>query len=221
MGRLFPPHLLQASWQRFEAAGYSAPVTGVIYRGQPRPTCGMALGGLDTGCVDIEPNGMLGYSTIFNHLVNPRQLVNLPFLGVQCAGQTWVLVSDRLGKRDTPRPALQPISFPPTDYTPAYFEIDLAGVEIVDSIDYWGHYPVLDMAFNTRAPVGVRRALKYAIVVGAVLIAINHGDALLRGDLDAVRLFRIGLTVVVPYCVSTASSIEAIRTLRRQSSSAA
>jgi hypothetical protein len=72
-----------------------------------------------------------------------------------------------------------------------------------------------------REPVLVRRALKYAIVVGAVLIAINHGDALLRGDLDAVRLFRIGLTVIVPYCVSTASSVEAIRTLRRQSSSAA
>jgi hypothetical protein len=69
-------------------------------------------------------------------------------------------------------------------------------------------------------PVVVRRALKYAIVVGAVLIAINHGDALLRRELDAVRLFRIGLTVVVPYCVSTASSVEAIRTLHRESNSA-
>ncbi len=36
-------------------------------------------------------------------------------------------------------------------------------------------------------PSIMRRAFKYAIVVGAVLIAINHGDALLRGDLDAVR----------------------------------
>ena len=63
------------------------------------------------------------------------------------------------------------------------------------------------------------RALKYAIVVGAILIAINHGDALLRGDLDAVRLFRMALTVAVPYCVSTASSVEAVRTLRRQSGS--
>jgi hypothetical protein len=63
-------------------------------------------------------------------------------------------------------------------------------------------------------PVVVRRALKYAIVVGAVLIAINHGDALLRGQLDAVRLFRIGLTVVVPYCVSTASSVAAMRSTK-------
>jgi hypothetical protein len=61
----------------------------------------------------------------------------------------------------------------------------------------------------------VRRALKYALVVGAVLIVINHGDAILRGEFDAVRAFRMGLTVVVPYCVATASSVEALRSLRR------
>ena len=61
----------------------------------------------------------------------------------------------------------------------------------------------------------VRRAVRYALVVGAVLITINHGDALLRGDVDAVRLFRMGLTVVVPHCVSTASSVEALRSLQR------
>lgn len=48
----------------------------------------------------------------------------------------------------------------------------------------------------------VRRALKYAVVVGVVLIAINHGDAILRGDLDAVRIVKMGLTVLVPYVVS-------------------
>jgi hypothetical protein len=61
----------------------------------------------------------------------------------------------------------------------------------------------------------VRRALRYALVVGAILIAINHGDALLRGDVDTGRWLRMGLTVVVPYCVSTASSVEALRSLRR------
>ncbi|NIM01946.1 MAG: hypothetical protein GTN89_14325 [Acidobacteria bacterium] len=57
----------------------------------------------------------------------------------------------------------------------------------------------------------VRRALGYAIVVGAILISINHGDAILRGDLDATRWIRMGLTVLVPYCVSTLSSVGAIR----------
>jgi hypothetical protein len=57
----------------------------------------------------------------------------------------------------------------------------------------------------------VRRALLFAVVVGAVLIGINHGDALLAGDLEPRRLFKMGLTVLVPYTVSTLSSVSALR----------
>ena len=60
-------------------------------------------------------------------------------------------------------------------------------------------------------PAVVRRALGYAIVVGAILIGINHGDALLRGELGSGRLLRMVLTALVPYCVSTSSSVGAIR----------
>ncbi len=67
---------------------------------------------------------------------------------------------------------------------------------------------VLHAAF---APPVVRRALAFAVVVGAVLIGINHGDAILAGDVDAARLFKMGLTVVVPYVVSTWSSVAAAR----------
>ena len=56
----------------------------------------------------------------------------------------------------------------------------------------------------------VRRALKYAVVVGSILIAINHGEALLRGDVESGRLLRMGLTVMVPYVVSTLSSVGAL-----------
>lgn len=62
----------------------------------------------------------------------------------------------------------------------------------------------------TSWPV-VRRALGYGIVVGLVLIAINHGDALLRGDVDAIRWLKMGLTPLVPYMVSTLSSVQATR----------
>lgn len=55
----------------------------------------------------------------------------------------------------------------------------------------------------------VRRALGFAVVVGSVLIAINHGDAILAGDVDARRWLKMGLTVLVPYCVSTLSSVGA------------
>ncbi len=64
-------------------------------------------------------------------------------------------------------------------------------------------------------PTIVRRAIKYAIIVGAVLITINHGDAILRGNLTVDRLFKMALTVVVPYCVSTASSVGVIQHMRR------
>ncbi len=67
----------------------------------------------------------------------------------------------------------------------------------------------------------VLRAIRFAIVVGAVLIAINHGDAILRGDVDRSRLLKMGLTVLVPYVVSALSSVGAMRQLDRRSVGAA
>lgn len=68
-------------------------------------------------------------------------------------------------------------------------------------------------------PKIVRRGLKMALIVGSCLIAINHGDAILRGDLPIGRLAKMGLTLVVPFVVSTISSVgtllEAEATLRR------
>ena len=60
-------------------------------------------------------------------------------------------------------------------------------------------------------PSTVKRALKYAVIVGLILITINHGDALLHGELTRGRLFKMALTVLVPYVVSTLSSVGALR----------
>jgi DNA-binding transcriptional regulator LsrR (DeoR family) len=62
----------------------------------------------------------------------------------------------------------------------------------------------------------VKRALKFAVVVGIVLISINHGDAILKGDVSRSRIFRMALTVLVPYVVSTLSSVQAMREQRKQ-----
>jgi hypothetical protein len=62
----------------------------------------------------------------------------------------------------------------------------------------------------------VRRALICMLVVGAILITINHGDAIWRGEITAGRLVQMGLTLLVPYCVSTASSVGALRAVRRE-----
>ena len=53
------------------------------------------------------------------------------------------------------------------------------------------------------------------MIVGAVLIAINHGPAILRGRVARSRLVQIVLTVLVPYTVSTASSVATRRELSR------
>jgi hypothetical protein len=60
-------------------------------------------------------------------------------------------------------------------------------------------------------PVVVRRALRTMLVVAPILIAINQGDALWRGEVDTVRALKIALTLVVPYAVSTTSSVAALR----------
>jgi len=60
----------------------------------------------------------------------------------------------------------------------------------------------------------VRRALLFAAVVGSVLIAINHGDAILSGTVTRTQLVKMGLTVVVPYVVSSWSSVLAMRGAR-------
>ncbi len=57
----------------------------------------------------------------------------------------------------------------------------------------------------------IRRGLLFALGVGALLVTINHGDAILSGDLDRTRWLNIGLTVLVPYAVSPASSVLAAR----------
>jgi hypothetical protein len=66
------------------------------------------------------------------------------------------------------------------------------------------------MQIATSARV-VRRALSYGVVVGSILVAINHGDALLRGDVDSIRGLKMLLTPFVPYLVSTLSSVSAVR----------
>lgn len=63
-------------------------------------------------------------------------------------------------------------------------------------------------------PSVVKRALKYALVVGLILIAINHGNAILAGHVSRGSLIQMLLTVLVPYVVSTLSSVGALLEMR-------
>lgn len=55
------------------------------------------------------------------------------------------------------------------------------------------------------------RTLGYGLLVGTLLIVINHGDVLARGELDRTLLLKMALTPLVPYVVSTFSSVSAMR----------
>lgn len=62
-----------------------------------------------------------------------------------------------------------------------------------------------------RQPSVVKRAAKIAAIVGVILACINHGGAILSGELTVVIIVKILATFCVPYCVSTYSSVLAIR----------
>ena len=61
----------------------------------------------------------------------------------------------------------------------------------------------------------VARSIRVALIVGTILVAINHGDVLLGGGADAVLIWKIPLTYLVPYSVSTYAAVDAILTRRR------
>lgn len=160
---LFSTDLPAAKWVEFESAGYAQPVTGVIYRPENPPCCGMPLGGLSTGCVDIDVNGVLGFSTLFSDYTltegyaNPRGFPRSPgsfkpFLGLAVGDQTWVLTTQKIADGGLVKGCgigegnskLWEVNVP-----------SIKGVNVAEKIHYWGHYPVVDIEYETSAPVSV------------------------------------------------------------------
>ena len=133
---LFPTDLPGSKWVQFSAAGFSHPVTGVIYRKAQPATNGMPLGGVDTGCIDLETSGLWGYSTIFNSHVPRRGPLNLPFLGLSVGGQTWVMCDPKQIKQYQTTDGIVPVESYNT-------ELLFDNVRVPREIHYWGHYPVV------------------------------------------------------------------------------
>ena len=166
---LFPTDLPALRWQQFSAAGFSQPVSGVLFRTDKPPCCGVPLGGISTGCIDVDARGVYGFSSIFHPKSSrgedhytPRKLPSCePIVGLsvsvpgQCA-KTWVLASTPFIKGGR-IPWCTNVAVPwgqelGTD------EVDcreLKNVQPAEDIHYWGHYPVADMEFQTDAPVSV------------------------------------------------------------------
>jgi hypothetical protein len=64
----------------------------------------------------------------------------------------------------------------------------------------------------------VKRAARTAAIVGALLIAINHGEKILAGQMTRFSVLQICLTVTVPYLVSTASSVATLKAMMNDES---
>ena len=66
----------------------------------------------------------------------------------------------------------------------------------------------------------VLRGLRVGAIVGTILVAINQGDMIVSGQLNASAAWKIPLTYLVPYCVSTYGGVSAIRAYDKWKSSA-
>lgn len=56
----------------------------------------------------------------------------------------------------------------------------------------------IELAFGGGTP---RKAAVTALIVGTVLVGINHGDAIIQGE--SVSLIKVILTYCVPFLVTT------------------
>jgi Mg/Co/Ni transporter MgtE len=65
------------------------------------------------------------------------------------------------------------------------------------------------ISIATRRDI-VRRGLKIGLIVGTILTAINHGDVILAGQMMPDTGWKILLSYLVPYCVSTYAGVLAI-----------
>ena len=68
-----------------------------------------------------------------------------------------------------------------------------------------------DWLTTALQPKIYRRSLKVALIVGTILVLINHLDKILGGALTSTDFLKMGLTYIVPFCVSTYAAVSATR----------
>jgi uncharacterized protein (DUF608 family) len=147
---LFPAgNLPDLAWTQFRASGFTEPVCGMIHRKSRPAECGMPLGAVGTGCLDLDTDGTLGYCSIFSSFVPPRGKLQSPLLGIAVNKQTWVLA---------------------TRHTE-----EIENVGKAHDIHYWGHYPIADLEYETAAPVSVGLRAWTPFIPGDVAVSNTPG----------------------------------------------
>src|SRR5579863_7822085 len=165
--RLFPIDLPELQWHEFNAEGFQQTVSGTIFHPSKAPCCGVPIGGISTGCIDVDAKGVYGFSTVFNgwshwpHGVGveasrmARKPPTLqPLLGLAVGGQTWVLTTPEVVAGGDISYCRDP-NFKLSRFNPNVKTTQLKNVKAAKEIHYWGHYPVADLEFETDAPISV------------------------------------------------------------------
>lgn len=111
--------------QEFNSAGFNEKVYGVIYH-NAEAKCGVPLGGLGTGYIELLPDGKFGKSSIsiFNTWPNLQE-INQNFLDVKINNGSSINLSLEEKSNN------------------------------VKDILYWGHFPVADLIFKTKLPLDI------------------------------------------------------------------
>ena len=144
------------SYQEIEVAGYSVNPCGYVFRESvSKAVCGMPLGGIDTGCVDLETSGLWGYSTIFNSLIPRGGPWNTPMLGVSDGRNSVVLSSLRAKVNWISGGITAGEEYEDqTNGETLYGELP-DGLTKPKEIRYFGHYPVADIQYDLDIPLEV------------------------------------------------------------------
>jgi uncharacterized protein (DUF608 family) len=163
--RLFSPSEKERVWQEFDAAGFPRKVSGAIFRGSNPPCCGTPLGGISTGCIDLDARGVYGFSSIFNpwskcpavkdwRMPRKRQLM-APLLGLSVKDTVWVLATPDIIAGGIVHTCEEPFFGRAVERVETQNLAPLEQVRPAREIRYWGHYPMVDAEFDIDAPVSV------------------------------------------------------------------
>ncbi|MBT3272487.1 MAG: hypothetical protein HN368_04990 [Spirochaetales bacterium] len=140
---LFPTDIPERKVSEFFSKSYGCPVSGIRFTSDNLPARGVPLGGIGTGCIDLEADGTFGQCSIFNSLKPRRGQLNLPFLGLTVGRSTWLLST-------LPVKGYEASEF----YDPAAAKVTPVFNQPT-RIHYFGHYPVVDAEFELDCPVSV------------------------------------------------------------------
>lgn len=194
---LFPRNLDKSRWVKFSAEGFSKPVTGIVFNRDNTPCCGCPVGGVATGCMDIDTRGVWGYNYIFNGWSDffyipggrvPRMEPPIePIFGLAVGDQTWALTTEAFMNGSVVPWCTEP-HYPgvwtsdPNPRVRKLKALDLRDVKPARDILYWGHFPVVDMEFVTDSPVEVGARIWSSFLPG------NAVESNIPGAVFEVRL---------------------------------